>query len=69
MTITWKHKPLAGSKPQPWEARRYGACAFPFDSADGTLSCCLPVVGDGSYCLLHNKIVYVQSPQPQRRLR
>ena len=64
--ITWKHRPLAGSTPLPWEDRRYGCCAFPFDGKGGvTLSCCLPVKGERSYCLLHAKIVYVQSPYPK----
>lgn len=68
MTITWTHKPLAGSTPIPWAERRFGACAFPFDGEDGeTLSCGLPVVGERSYCVGHCRVMY--SATPTRRLR
>ena len=60
--ITWKHRPLAGSTPLPWEDRRYGCCAFPLDGEGGViLSCCLPVKGELPYCIRHCSVVYTQS--------
>lgn len=68
MTLTWTHQPLAGSMPLPWIERRFGHCAFPFDGEDGeTLSCCLPVAGEGSYCSGHARLCYAQRPSGERR--
>lgn len=63
MTHVWNHKPLPKSTPLPWIERRYGVCAFPFDGEDGgTLSCCLPVLGERSYCKAHCAIVFARVP-------
>lgn len=62
MTHHWTHQPLLGSKPVQWEARRYGECAFPFDAPGGvTLSCCLPVDGEASYCAGHKAVVFTKA--------
>lgn len=52
---------LAGSSPRPWETRRrVGECAWPIDSDDGVLSCCLPVWTERPYCKGHCKVAYVK---------
>lgn len=67
MITDWPHKPLAGSAPLPWIERHYGQCAFPLDGEDGeTLSCCLPVEGELSYCRGHVKVMYYPN-SPSRK--
>lgn len=60
MTITWNHKPLAGSTPRHWETRKASECAFPFGEPANTLSCCLPVKGELPYCVGHHRVVYAK---------
>ena len=50
--------PLVGSTPRPWVQRAYGECCFPVGGGGAdTLSCCLPVVRTGLYCLGHAEIL------------
>lgn len=58
--IVWNHRPLPDSTPKPWMERLFNQCAFPFDDADVTLSCCLPVVPEKVYCREHCRVVFVQ---------
>lgn len=57
---------LPGSSPRPWETRRFGECAYPIDSDEGLLSCCLKVEGEKRYCKAHCKVMYAPTQSRAR---
>jgi len=57
-----KH-PRATTKmdPKPWELRKFGECAFPFDVGDRVYSCCGPATQHPfRYCKPHRAVMFVQ---------
>jgi hypothetical protein len=56
-----------GSKPRDWMTRRYGECAFPIETPEGLLSCCLPTLDGSSYCSVHHRVVYIGKPSPRTK--
>jgi hypothetical protein len=57
--------PLRGSHPKPWLERAFGECCWPVGGEGAeTLSCCLPVEGNG-WCAAHLALGTV-APKPGR---
>jgi GcrA cell cycle regulator len=57
--------PLPGSRPRPWETRRWGECAWPVDmqeAGEATYSCCRPAVKGRDYCGDHRRMALDPSP-------
>lgn len=57
--------PLPGSRPRPWESRRWGECAWPVEIGEGggtTFSCCRPAVRGRDYCRDHRRMALDPDP-------